>query len=156
MLDPHELKLYRFIRGIACQACILLVCCSVCDAFSRCSAPHSHRGAGMSCDVSVTLVSIAAVWDQWTRLLSYTNVRGEPEFSVMASRLVLWKVRLNWGSGGCETGAFEKQPDFNRQPVWGGGFLLGWIVKHADFITFNLSRIGYHLVLGFRLSISPL
>jgi hypothetical protein len=29
-------------------------------------------------------------------------------------------------------------------------------VKHADFITFNLSRIGYHLVLGFRLSISPL
>ena len=35
-----------------------------------------------------------------------TNVRGEPVFSVMAGRLVLWKVRLNWESGGCETGAF--------------------------------------------------
>ena len=43
--------------------------------------------------------------------------------------------------------------DFNRQPFWGGGFLPGWIVKHAEFIRFDSSRVGYHLGLGFRLSV---
>ena len=30
-------------------------------------------------------------------------------------------------------------------------FLPGWIMKQADFIRFGPSRIGYHMVLGFRL-----
>jgi hypothetical protein len=36
------------------------------------------------------------------------NVWGESVLSVInGSQLVLWKVRLNWESGGCETGAFQ-------------------------------------------------
>ena len=79
-------------------------------------------------------------------------------------QLVLWKVQLNlcqkkrkrkvqfnWESGGFETGPFKKTTDFNWQPFW-EGFLPGWIVKHVDFIRFDSSKAGYHLVLGFRLS----
>ena len=40
--------------------------------------------------------------------------------------------------------------DFNQQPFW-RGVLLGWIVKEADFIRFDSSRAGYHMVLRFRL-----
>jgi hypothetical protein len=47
----------------------------------------------------------------------------------------------------------KKKSDFNRQPFWGGGFLPGWIVKHADFIWFESSRVRYQLVLGFKLSV---
>jgi len=32
---------------------------------------------------------------------------------------------LNWESGGCETGAFKKKPDFNWQQFSGGGLLPG-------------------------------
>jgi hypothetical protein len=62
----------------------------------------------------------------------------------------VWKVWLDWESGGCETGALKKT-DFNQQPFWGGGFLPGSIVKLADFTQFHSSSVGYHLVLEFRL-----
>ena len=39
----------------------------------------------------------------------WNSVQGELVFSVMVAKLVLWKVRLNWESGGCETGAFTKK-----------------------------------------------
>jgi hypothetical protein len=42
------------------------------------------------------------------------NVWGEPVFSVMAV-VGFIKVRLNWESGGCETGAFKKKKKINRQ-----------------------------------------
>ena len=56
-----------------------------------------------------------------------SNVRGERIFSCNGGRLVLWKVRLNWESGGCETGAFKKkristgnhfEEDFYPDELW--------------------------------------
>jgi hypothetical protein len=47
----------------------------------------------------------------------------------------------------------KKNSDFNRQPFGGGGFLPGWIVNYADFIQFDSSRAGYHMVVGFRLCV---
>jgi hypothetical protein len=41
----------------------------------------------------------------------------------------------------------------NRQPFWGGGFFTGWIAKQVNFIPFDSSRAGYHLVLRFRSSV---
>ena len=82
-----------------------------------------------------------------------SKVRGEPVFSVMAAG---WFCEKSGWIGKVEDVKpvlLKKKSDFNRQPFWGGGFLLGWIVKHADLIRFDLSRTGYHLVLGFRLSI---
>ena len=69
--------------------------------------------------------------------------------------MVLGKVRLHWKSGWCETGAFKKRNGFQHATILRRriGFLPGWIVKQADFIRCDSSKAGYHLVLGFRLSI---
>ena len=79
------------------------------------------------------------------------NVLGEPVFSVMAAG---WFCEKSGWIGKMEDAKpviLEKKTDFNRQPFWGGGFLPGWIVKRADFIRFDSSRAGYHMVLEFRL-----
>jgi hypothetical protein len=89
----------------------------------------------------------------WLEKLDGSNVWGEPVFSVMVAG---WFCEKSGWIGKVEDVKpvlKKKKTDFNRQPFWGGGFLPGWIVKHADFVRFDSSRAGYHLVLGFRLSV---
>jgi hypothetical protein len=86
------------------------------------------------------------------------NVRGEPVFSVMAARwfceksgwigkvkdvkpVLLANLKINLKKG------------FQPAPILRGGFLPGWIVKHANIIRLDLSRAGHHMILGFKLSI---
>ena len=63
-------------------------------------------------------------------------------FGPNGGRLVLWKVRLNWESGGRENNVFKKK--------W---ISTGNHFEEADFIRFDSSRVRYHLILGFRLSV---
>jgi hypothetical protein len=89
----------------------------------------------------------------WMKTQNYKqiNVRREPVFSVMDAG---WFCEKSGWIGKVEDVKpvlLQKKSDFNRQPFWGGGFLLGWIVKSADFILFDSSRARYHLGLGFRL-----
>jgi hypothetical protein len=46
-----------------------------------------------------------------------TNVWGELVFSVMEAGWFCEKVRLNWESGGCETGAFKTETGFQPATV---------------------------------------
>jgi len=99
------------------------------------SSPLQGHGSWLKCEVALS------------------NVRGEPEFSVLAAgwfceksdwiRKVEDVIPMFFSK--------KKKTDFNWQPFWGGGFLPKWIVKWADFISFYSSRAGYHLVIGSRL-----
>jgi hypothetical protein len=81
------------------------------------------------------------------------NVRGEPVFSVLAAGWFCEKSSWFGQVEDVKLVLVKKKSDFNRHPFSGGGFLPGWIVKHADFIRFDSSRAGYHLVPGFKLSV---
>ena len=71
--------------------------------------------------------------------------------------LVLWKVRLNGESGGCETNAFskkdKKETGFQPATILRRRISTRMNCKIGNFIRFDSSRAIYHLVLGFTLSV---
>jgi len=84
----------------------------------------------------------------------HPNVSGEPVSSAMVAG---WFCEKSGWIGKVEDVKHvffnNKKKDFNWKPFWGGGFSCWWIVKYVDFIQFDSSRAGYHMVLGFRLCV---
>jgi hypothetical protein len=79
------------------------------------------------------------------------NVRGEPVFSVMAGGWFCEKSSWIGKVEDVKPVLLKKNRISTINHLEEKDFLPGWIVKQADFIRFDSSRVGYHLVLGYTL-----